>query len=413
MTRRKFNYIPWLLAGAAVLFIARRIDAVLRPQFWAEDFVFLLEAEARGLGSLFEPRAGYLHIVPRLIAWSCSYLDPFLQPGLFTALSIVVTLVIVRVCLSARHDLPLKPLLALSVVLIPHTGEVYFNPTNLQWIMALGVLVTALKKDPLTPREWVADAGLLLLAGLSGPFCVFAGPLFLLRAMERRTWSSYILLGLCGLAAAAQLWCVAHAAPDTEFSGPFSLSALVANVGFRWGIGAIFGPLIPGVPKFVTIVAGWLIILFAIYAAVAGSARRYACYLIGFTLLLLLASATRKRFDVWQFGDSANGDRYWYLPKVLLIWCLALGTLQVTRRWVRVASFALLACGAIGVARQFVTAPYPDHEWYAKAGDIRQGKAVPIVITPGWSLTYLRTQRILWPYSAPKPPPPPAATPKP
>lgn len=407
MSQRKYNYLPWLLVAALVLFVARRVDAVLRPQFWAEDFVFLLEAEARGLGTLFEPRAGYLHLVPRLIAFGGSFLDPFLQPGVFVALSIVVTLAIVGTCLSDRYDLPLKPLLALSVVLIPHTGEVFFNPTNLQWIMALGVLVTALKKDPVSRGDWAADMGMLLFAGLSGPFSVFAGPVYLLRAIERRTWPSYLLLGLCGATAAAQLWCVAHAAPDTEFSGPFSFSALLANLGFRWGIGAIFGPLLPGVPKLVTVLGGWLIILFALYAALTGPARRYAGYLVGFTLLLLLASATRKRFDVWQYGDSANGDRYWYLPKVLLVWCLALGTLQVTRRWVRTASFALLAACAVGVTRQFVTPPYPDHDWYAKAGDIRQGKAVPVVITPGWSLTYQRTQRILLPYSAPKPPAPP------
>ncbi len=170
-----------IVAGLVLLFF-RRPDAFTRPEFWAEDFMFMLAAERSGLASLFAPQAGYLHLIPRLIAWPASYLDPSIQPGFYLLGWLVVTFAVVFACFSPRLDLPLKPLLAAAVLIVPHTGEVFFTPTNAQWVAALGILLTILKSDPRRPREWATDLAFVVVAGLSGPFSIFCLPLFFVRA---------------------------------------------------------------------------------------------------------------------------------------------------------------------------------------------------------------------------------------
>ena len=147
-------------------------------------------------------------------------------------------------CLSRRHDLPLKAWLAAMVLLVPHSGEVFFNPTNAQWVAALGILITTLKNDPARPREWFADLGFVFVAGLSGPFIIFVAPFFAIRFVLRKSRASGVLFGAAVLAAAVQMGFIAHAPTDREFSGPFTLLGLFANVCFRLPCNAFFGVLI-------------------------------------------------------------------------------------------------------------------------------------------------------------------------
>jgi hypothetical protein len=55
---------------AVLLIVSRRPDAILHPQFWAEDgYQYWSQAyEFGGLHVLFRPEAGYLQLFPRLAA---------------------------------------------------------------------------------------------------------------------------------------------------------------------------------------------------------------------------------------------------------------------------------------------------------------------------------------------------------
>jgi hypothetical protein len=72
--------------------LGRRPDAFFHPQFRAENFVFLIGAEKVGFAAIARPQAGYLHVIPRLIAWPATWLDPPLQPALFVGGWLVVAL---------------------------------------------------------------------------------------------------------------------------------------------------------------------------------------------------------------------------------------------------------------------------------------------------------------------------------
>jgi len=382
----------WVVAiGLLVLFV-RRPYAFLRPEFWAEDFVFLLDAEKFGLASFVMPQAGYLHLIPRTIAWMGSYLDPFLQPGFFLIGWLIVAFSVVFSCLSRRHDLPLKPLLAAVVLIVPHTGEVFFNPTNAQWLAALGLLLTILKKDPLSTFDWVTDLIFVFFAGLSGPFIILALPLFFLRAWQRRTSRSFIFLGFALLLAGVQGWFVAHAGPDHEFSGPFSLFNLFATVSYRLPTNLFFGAWITGSSSqilIMAIAAGLTVFFgFAIY-----NGRRFRdenLKFFFFIVLLLAATTARKRFDLWGWGDVENGDRYFFIPKVLLLWVTIVAFAAQTRRGMRLALLLLLVCSTLSNIPRLRFRQLPDTRWYALCPEIRAGHEVEVTINPGWKFKYRR-----------------------
>ena len=391
-----------VLAATALLLVlfARRPDAFYRPQFWAEDFIFLILAEKFGLSTFTWPQSGYLHLLPRSIAWPATFLDPALQPPFFLLGSLAVTLGVALSCLSLRLPLPFKPLLALAVVLVPHTGEVFFNPTNVQWIACLGLLLTALKSDPRTLGEWAVDCFFVIFGGLSGPFAIFALPLFVRRIWQRRTKATWILAIAVAAAAATQTWFIGHAPADQEFSGPFSGFNLAANLAFRWPDNVFFGILLqPQAGKLVAILAGGAalaVILAAIWQtgrtgdAQARRLRSDLVWLFVFVVCLLASTTVRKRFDVWGFGDLHNGDRYFFIAKVVLLWIAIAACGSIAGSWLKWTVAALLICGLLANLPRFRFAPYHDFEWYKLCPAIRADQELMIRINPAWTFKYRR-----------------------
>ncbi len=384
---------PLVVIGLALgVLFARRPDAFLVPQFWAEDFTFLLAAEKPGLGALLEPQAGYLHTIPRIVAWTASPADPFLQPGIFLLGWLLTTFAVLFSCLSPRLDLAGKPWLALAILVVPHTGEVFFTLTNAQWLAALGLLLTFLKNDPTKVGAWLADIAFLFFAGLSGPFIIFSLPLFLIRAWQRRTLPSFILLGVAMIFAVIQGWFVSHAGPDNEFVGPFSLFNLFATVSYRLFCNLFFGAWVSGnaSPGFCIALAATVMafLCFAIYRA--RNHRLQLGVLLAFIILLLGVTTLRKRLDLWGWGDIGNGDRYFFVPKVALLWVTLVALKSQPASWIRRGLIALLVCGALSNLSRFQFEPQPDRRWYQLCPNIRAHREVEVNINPGWKFRYRR-----------------------
>src|SRR5436190_10304758 len=111
------------LVVCGAILCARRPDAFHNPQLWAEDGVFLAEAYERGGGKvLFQEFAGYLHFVPRLVAWLAMQVDPLWMPHVFVAIAIALTLYVATRALSRRCPIRLRIAGALAIVLVPDAG---------------------------------------------------------------------------------------------------------------------------------------------------------------------------------------------------------------------------------------------------------------------------------------------------
>src|SRR5262249_13712421 len=198
-----------VLLCTAILY-ARKLDSFRNPQFFAEDgTIFFAQNLRLGWRAHLESYAGYMCEVPRLIASFAGFFPYRFAPAIYVYSALFVVLVLVVKLHSQRLRLPFAPAFALGFVLVPHLeGEVFLCVTNLQWILALILLVVAAQPSPRTLKEAVPDWLTAVLAGLSGPFAVPLFPVFALRAYHAPSRLGAVTAGCVSLAATVQIWCI-------------------------------------------------------------------------------------------------------------------------------------------------------------------------------------------------------------
>jgi hypothetical protein len=383
---------------AGILLFVRYPDWFLRPRLWAEDFVkFFLDARCIGNPAIFQSYSGYIHLIPRLIAWVGARLDPAIIPTFYLSASFAFTLLVVARVFSPRLDLPGKPLLALAIVAVPHTGEVFLSITNIQWIAALALVLTLLMRDPAGPLEWAGDISVLILAGLTGPFSLFIFPFFVLRALYRATNASRVLLAAELLAALVQelqiLRNTAVAIPGQSV-GAISPLNLVAVLSSR-------------IPLALIGAQGWAYRVdraFVICAGVAGASaiaamalaqgshRRERICILLFAVLLIGFTTAKIRIDAWDYREMVDGDRYFYLPKVMLLWVIVCWLCRKQRESLSpaivVAAAGLFCVSMIPYVEpgdfktRHVERPY--YAWDIYCVSLRKGESVEVEVSPGW-----------------------------
>lgn len=372
-----------------VLFL-RRPEAFLNPQFWAEDSrIFYCHALDKGARAVVMGYAGYHHLIPRLIAWCSLAVDPVYAPAVFVYSAVAITVVVGVLMLSARLPLPGKWALALAIVLVPNAGEVFQNPTNLQWILALALLATTLKQDPVRVADWVTDGAVLLLAGLTGPFALLIVPLAVLRWAVRRSWQSFIILGLTLATSACHLVEYLHFTPYPQAPGPVDFRQTLAFLSLHLPL-ELFGA--QGWGRYVgqtpCLVAG--LVAVAAWAWFAGDPRKpeglARWTMLIFALLVVGAALFRVRFDRIGFDDFLSADRYMYISRTLLWWVLILAAGWSTAR-ARTAT-VLLVIGFILCAPYLRFHPWIDYHWRNYTDQIRAGEEVMAHCNPDWDIYF-------------------------
>ena len=239
-----------VLAACAVVLALRRAGALTNPQFWAEDAYFFQRAYVLGWRSFLESFAGYLHTVPRIIAEAAVCIDPSRAPAIFVACAGAATLYVAGRTLSGRCPLPpYAGACALAVVLVPDTFEVFLTVVNLQWVLAAGLILLLVSRDPVRGRQWAHDVAAAALTGLTGPFCVILAPLFAWRAWNRRTRASAILAAVIVACALVQAYFfvteprIAAGVPvDPRINAQLFLPAIARRIGGSILMGSLMAP---------------------------------------------------------------------------------------------------------------------------------------------------------------------------
>jgi hypothetical protein len=343
------------------------------------------------------PYSGYIHLIPRLIACAGAALDPALIPIFYLYSSLALTLLVVARVFSPRLDLPAKPLVALAIVGVPHTGEVFLCITNVQWITSLALVLTLLMRDPVGPRAWACDIAILLIAGLSGPFGLFLLPFYALRALERATAASCVLLAVVAAVALLQGLQIYHnsavAVPENQL-GPFRFLNFVAVLSSRVPLALLGaqGWAYRAGRAFVVVAGVAGIAAAAAMALARGRYRRERICLLLFGALLVCLSAVKVRTDTWDYRDLVQGDRYFYLPKVLLLWITVLWFGRSSPESVPPA-LAIAAAGLFCASMIPYVAPQdlrtrhverPFFPWEPYVEPLRKGESVEVEVSPGW-----------------------------
>ncbi len=405
------------LAGiaAGVLIVSRRPDALFAPQFWGEDgAVWYAQAYNHGaLRALFTPSTGYLVTVARLAA-SIAVLFPLaLAPLIFNVIGISAQLLPVVFIYSRRFDAHMpsmwtRTLLAFLYVALPNSYEIDATISNAQWHLALLGFMIVIAAPPVSRRGRVFDIAALLLAGLSGPYCILLAPVIALRWWQTRDHWTLVRLALDSGAAAIQTMTLLFSLSASRVHTPLGAGpgAFVRIVSGQIYLGATvgmshFSPLYSSgvwqhawVPLMV-FVPGTAAVLFAAWRGPAELRLLlfFAFLVFGASLVSPQVSTTTSRWLVMSAPGTAA--RYEFLPIVTFLAMMVWFAAQRARTWLRFAGVAVLALTfLVGIPGDWRYPPYQDTHFsrsVARFEQARPGTSVTIPIDPhGLSMTLMK-----------------------
>lgn len=392
----RFSFVAAFVLCALVL-VLKAPDALLMPQFWAEDgVVFFLAQHGRTLPQLFEPYAGYLHFLPRLTAWVASGF-PTVHAPLIYNLSAVLLGAAALVSLRRLRVLGLGFLVAVApIALAPSNGEVWGTVTNVQWLAQfylVSVLMRLFQGDGESDSIPLLQVPAAIAVGLSGPFVIFAvaaalaGQVWLrlrgvsLRVQDNRRRApisaEWMALGAC---ACIQLLTIANA-DNVQSAGksfhfePYLL--LLKSLQTH-----VFGrPFMPTM-LFLALV-GALFVLVLRKSSVAQQASLLA--LAAFIVLQLAAAAQKSGDQAGLMLSLDHSDRYFFVFRATFWWLFAIALTRSLPRAGRLPAFvvvALLAANASMLPQTLHRRAFPDKHWAGYAVRIDAGEAVEVPINP-------------------------------
>jgi hypothetical protein len=405
-----------LVALAVLCFaaaVSRRPDILFNPQFWAEDgLIFYQQAHELGFApTLLTTHAGYLHMLPRLIA-GLSLLFPLaMAPLIFNLVGLAAQCLPAIYLASDRMErvapLSVRLLLGFLYVGVPNVWRIHGNLTNAQWHLCVLCLLILVASAPKSAWAAAFDVGALVLGTVTGPFALFLLPIAAMLVWEHRDrW-------MIARAVILAIGSVAVTVLVSSGTRPISLAKLSASVlGFCRIIGfQIIAPVFWGsnpVPSLATTPA--LLTALAVTLTLLGSALMayvfwrgnvaVRCFLV-FTALQLaaslispLASATEPQWIALERPGATH--RYWMLPEVAVSVAVVVMAATVRARIVRGVFAALVVVMVLVDLVHWRVAPLPDLRFADSAAafaalPVGQTLRIPIP-PPKWTFVLTKTE---------------------
>jgi len=175
----------------ALVIFARRPDAILRPQFWAEDGrSFFYDQLTLGFwGALRRLHGGLPYLAARLVAALGSAVPTVAIPLVYNASTMVITaLSMATFALPAFRHLVrsdgLRVAVCLAAVLIPASEDLLISPTSLGYFVLIWLLLLSLMPTPRTAAGVVAWCVGGVLAVFSTQAALLAAPFWVLRVVH-------------------------------------------------------------------------------------------------------------------------------------------------------------------------------------------------------------------------------------
>lgn len=401
-----------VLFGATVFAIlSRRPDALLNPQFYAEDgAIWYSDAYHFGWSSpLLAPHTGYFQTLPRLVAAVALMAPLQYAPLVMNIVGILLQALPVTLLLSSRLSAWAPPVvrgaMAFAYLALPNTAELDATITEGQWHLALLACMVVLAGRPRDMKWRIFDGCFLLLSGLSGPFCLLLFPVALLTYWRRPARWRLAAVSILGVASTAQFLALLQTASATRspmglgaspglftkiLAGQVYLGALIGKNGLaarNGGVVVLLG---------VVAVIGTVLILQCLWKAVL-ELRLF----ILFSALIFAASLANPMVSLvrpqWEVLKGIRGAHYWFFPMLgfvwALIWCATFSDLRFVRR---VAQAGLIAM-CVGIVRDWRYPPYDNlhfSRYVRELALVPEGTLVVLPINPiGWSVRLTKKGR--------------------
>lgn len=387
--------IAVFLAGLAIVF-ARKPDALLNPQFFAEDGkIWFGDAYNSGwLQTLFTPYAGYLQTLPRLVA-GLALVVPFrFAPLLMNFCGALVQVLPANLLLSNRCArwalLPVRVLMAAIYLLLPNARDIHITITNAQWHLAVLACISLLAFVPKTIPWRAFDAAVAALCGLTGPFCFVLAPIgFFFFGKRRQPWH-LVLGGVMAICAAIQILTLLLSHP-ARFQDPLGASPqlFIRILAGDVYLGALLGRWAPLEFHVFFYAAVALIGTGLVLYAIVNASLEFRLFVVFVAAIFLASIATpitgQHAEPQWWHLRGSLGTRYWFLPTLAFLWCLVWCATAAASTFTRRAAICGAVILCIGVVADWRYPAYVDLHFpeYAKAFDAASpGTAVTIPLNP-------------------------------
>jgi hypothetical protein len=377
-----------------LLLFLRRPDSLTKPQFFAEDgLVFFHDQVLFGAwDALFTPYAGYLHVVPRLVAFIASFFPVREAPLVYNFLALAIA----DACcglfsLPAFRFVVRSDMLRFAVCVVVAAGidstELVGTITNIQWYLQLAailILLYSFTREAAGGWLWHTALSLLMLSlALSVPMLIIAVPLALwslVRSKPASRWISAALILGAGIQTVIYLGSGStrgHSAL-ADFGGLFESSAVY--LVFRGVLSSVIGrpeAMIlcargTAIPTLIVWSAGllWLVWLWRRTATPTRSAIAVALYLaISSAVLCIVARDLPRGSQPITFG----GERYFYLSACCGVVALAITLESIPwKRLARLRPVALLLVFSAGIYMNFRVPAYVPMQWNEHAVQVEQ-----------------------------------------
>jgi hypothetical protein len=407
VSRKGRSALSWrwqivLFAVSALMVIARRPDAVLRAQFWAEDGQ-VWYAQAYNLGwlhALTLPFGGYLNTLPRLVA-ALSLAVPFHSaPLLMNCIGIVFQVLPCFVLLSSRCSewgtLRVRALYAAVYLVLPNSSEINVNMTDAHFHLAL-VAFLIVTGTPARSWSWkVFDLIVILLTGFTGPWSAVLCPLtFIAWYFRHNRWTLAlaIFLGISALTQGTVLLTATGEAGRMAAHTGANIVLLLKILAGNIFCAAILGQKLWVVePKVLLLGPIALMGLSIVSATLLKCPLALKLYII-FAAVLLALGLSRPLvltpLPQWIALLYAAGSRYWFHPMLAFVWSLVWWATQAGTRPMRMLSSALLVCMIFSVMRDWEYPPMPDMHFEEYANSFARaprGSEIDIPLNPVWPI---------------------------
>ncbi len=340
---RAFSWVIALAAGTVVMLLRIAGRSPLTT-IWAEDRTVFLAQALASPWHVFVAYAGYLQLLPRLIAQLVTFLPLPDAAAAFAisgaAIASAVALFVFHASAGHIRSAWLRGLLAAAVLLLPVAPlEIADSGVNTPWYLLFALFWAALWR-PRTRGGMALAALVAFLAGASDPLALALAPLLILRiAALRRVREHAVTAGLAaGLLLQLPVVHAAHNSRMDKHASPGGVLGFVAHdvvlpaLGWHldWWLRAAVGR------NAATLLVGCL--LAAVFAAIAitqpARVRLVAAVALGSGFLLAAAGATLSGWvtvEAVRF-QSEPGSRYTTLPIFLMEAAVIVAVDNVARR---------------------------------------------------------------------------------
>ncbi|MEY2169642.1 MULTISPECIES: hypothetical protein [unclassified Rhodanobacter] len=338
----KRSALPLLYLLIVLLLACKSPDALSNAQFWAEDgTVFFAQQFGHALPQILVTYAGYLHAIPRLVAW-CAQIAPYQHaPLLFNVFAILIDAAAI-LYFAYRMGTFVPLWITISIfALTPSGGEIFGTLTNVQWFLQFALFAAALLPQRLEERRflppWLAIT-LPTLVALTGPFstliAVVALPLAALAWMKGRMgwkclapaqewWVQLDKRALGAVVAGGLIQALVMAfIGQRQPHGPFELSLAKQNVlqGFQYHT---FGEILfsPSVATLFFVCLLLFLVRSAWRSDTAGIVP--VALMLIFALLQIVSSAHAGPNENLISTTIIWSDRYFFFAKIAFWLCIA------------------------------------------------------------------------------------------